>query len=380
MAQLKVDNSNSEKQTGTLFDMTNVPDLPIRNRKLVKPTFSNTWEAAKTAFELIASHRTPADPLSYAVWYAYAAKTDPDLVAAVDAILAQGSTINAAEMKQLHAEYVQSRSETEGELEHISRAIQDEVAGAKSLVTDIISNTDEYVASIDKTKDMLPADASEDDLKIAIDGILQQGQASKASAQDLQVSLQRRHDEISLLSSKVLKLRDDLAKDALTELVNRAKFEEVLTERYDEAITNGYSLTVMVLHIKNVHGLCQEAGSDISEFIMKSFSDIARRTIGDKGLCARFSGPEFAIMLPRHAYADAGKLANALIDELEMFKIVKKQSGQFVGYVECAIGGASVRAGWTPSDLIAAASEQARQVKSLDRSSVKFDLSRPTAA
>lgn len=345
-----------------------------------KPPSPKTWAIAQAAFKLITKHRTGADPLAYAVWYGYASKNNPELTAAIDELLAEAGGISAVEMQQLHADHIKEDDQTEKKLEDISRAIHDKVAGAKSLVTDIISNTDEYVSSIDKAKDLLPAGASPDEVMSAIDGIIEQSATSKASAQNIQVALQGKEDEITQLSSRVLQLRENLMRDAVTELINRQKFESLLAERSSEAINNGYSLTVLVARINNIHALNENAGTDISEFIIKAFSGVAKKAVGRQGVCARFSGPEFAIMLPRSAYADASKVANAIIGELDTFKIVNKPSEDVIGHIQCSMGGSSLRAGLTPDDLIGLATAQAGRTGSPGKSSVKFDLTHQSAA
>ncbi len=51
----------------------------------LKKVFRN----AQKAFDLIQKHRTPPDPKTYAVWYAYVDGTDPRVVTRVDETIAQ---------------------------------------------------------------------------------------------------------------------------------------------------------------------------------------------------------------------------------------------------------------------------------------------------
>lgn len=360
--------------------MSDTPETFPEKSKPARHAYSRSWDTAQTAFKLIARHRTSADPMSYAVWYAYAAGSHAELKAAVDATLEESGGISLAEMQHLHAEFIATGSQTNEALDDISRAIREEVAGAKSLVTDIISNTDDYVSSMDKAKTALPAAASQEELLSAIGGLIEQTESSRASAQTIQVALQSKHDEITQLSSKVIQFRDNLMRDSLTELVNQQKFEELLAESSADALKNGDSLTVIAASIKNIQDLNQKAGLDISEFILKSFSDIARRVVGDQGVCARFSSSHFGIMLPRAAYGEAGKVVHSIIEELDLFKIIKKPSDELVGHIHAAFGGTSLRAGLNPRDLIALAMAQAQHAKSTDRSAVKFDLKHQAAA
>ncbi|MEM6555856.1 MAG: diguanylate cyclase, partial [Pseudomonadota bacterium] len=126
--------------------------------------------------------------------------------------------------------------------------------------------------------------------------------------------------------------------------------------------------------VKNLQDLSLTAGSDISEFILKSLSGFLSKAVANDGVCARLTGPELAVMLPQAAYSDANKIAKAVIEELDQFKIVKKPSDELVGYIRCAFGGASLRQGLGPADLIRIAADQASQAKIKQKSTVKFDL------
>lgn len=354
--------------------MSDPADTSTEPAATPRHAYAGSWDTAQRVFELISQHRTSAEPTSYAVWYAYVTGQQAELKAAVDTALEENGGISLAEMQHLHAQFVADGSGSDGDLEDISRAIREEVAGAQSLVTDIISNTDDYVSSMDKAKDMLSPEASQEELSDAIGGIIEQTESSRASAQSIQVALQSKHDEITQLSSKVIKFRDNLMRDSLTELVNQQRFEALIGEHAADALANGYSLTVLAASIKNIQDLNATANMDISEFILKSFSDIARRVVGDQGVCGRFSSNFFGILLPRAAYAEAGKIAAAISEELDTFKIVKKPSDQLVGYIGAAFGGTSLRVGSSPRDLVAQAMAQAQKARQSEQSSVKFDL------
>ncbi len=345
-----------------------------------KSAHSKSWDIAKTAFGLIVKHDTSADPKSFAVWYAYAAEKKPDLNAAIDEILSQNIGISAADIMQLYDLHVDEQSDAEEKLETISQEIQSQVAGAKSLVTEVISSTDEYVTTIGKAKSLLPADSSPEQLRGTIDGLIEQTQTSQKAAQDIQVALQSKEDEITALGSKVVQLRTTLMRDTVTELMNQHKFESALKEESANAIANGYSLTVMIAGVKNIQALNEAAGSDISEFILKSVSSMLRKSVGDHGVCARFAGSRFAIMLPKAVYRDAGLVAKKIKDELDLFKIVKKPSEQYVGHIECFMGGSSLRPDMSATDLIRTATEQAMIARETDKDTVKFDLTLQSAA
>lgn len=360
--------------------MMNDQKKQVLSPRKPRTALSISWDVGKTAFKLISQYSTSADPKSYAVWYEYASRKNVELRSVMDEILQHGRGVTAAEIRQLYDTYVAESRNAERELDSISQAIQSEVAGAKSLVTEVISNSHNYVSSMDRAKGIIPNATTPDQIIEAIDELIEDTQSSQESAQNIQVALQSKHDQITDLSSKVGELRDNMKRDSLTDLFNQQKFEELLTERSAEALANGYSLTVLIVCVKNMQDLSLTAGTDISEFVLKTLSGFLTKIVGEKGVCARFMGDELAILLPKSAYADASKIAKQIIDELDHFKIVKKPSDDLVGYIECAFGGSSLQAGLSATDLIRLASQQASQAKFSHKSTVKFDLTNHQAA
>ncbi|MEM7328877.1 MAG: diguanylate cyclase [Pseudomonadota bacterium] len=360
--------------------MTSDPSAQDVRQKKPKTARARSWQTGRDTFKLMAQHKCAADPISYAVWYTFVDGKNKAVTAAIDRLIADARGISAADLRQIHDLHIAENRQAEEQLEGISQAIQTEVAGAKSLVSDVISNTNNYVSSMDRAKGLIPKASSPEDIMEALDELMEETQSSQESAQNIQFALQSTHDEMTQLSSKVGELRDTLKRDPLTALVNQPKFEALLAENSTEALANGYSLTVMVVCIKNLQDLSLTAGIDISEFVLKSLSGFLTKIVADDGVCARLAGPELAIMLPKSAYAEASKIAKAIIEELDHFKIVKKPSDELIGYIRCAFGGSSLQSGLSPRDLIEIAADQASQAKYSHKSIVKFDLTNHQAA
>lgn len=353
--------------------MSNATPSQPQSDQTLSPAQSPTFKLGRQALKLIHRYRTSADPNTYAVWFEYVSSKNKKLVADLDSILARERGITSVELNELYDKWIRETNESD-QLQDISQAIEAKVAGAQSLVTNAISSADEYVATMGHAKNNLPKTSSPEEIIEALDEIIDHTVSSQESAQQIQVALQSTHDEISQLTSKVGQFRENLMRDRLTKLISRPQFEALIEENTKKALANGYSLTVMVVSVKNIQDLCLTANIDISEFILKSLSGIVAKRVGEIGVCARFAGSELAILLPKSPYADAANLARSIIEELDHFKIVKKPGDELVGYIQCAFGGAAFQPGMTSTDLIDIATEQATQAKFSASSDVKFSL------
>ena len=99
------------------------------SRKKPNATVARSWDTGKTAFRLIAQHKTTADPTAYAVWYHYAGKKNAELNAAMDAILADERGVSSVDLRHLYETYLKEGRDAEAQLEGISQQIETKVAG-----------------------------------------------------------------------------------------------------------------------------------------------------------------------------------------------------------------------------------------------------------
>ncbi|WP_320174283.1 diguanylate cyclase [Maridesulfovibrio sp.] len=107
--------------------------------------------------------------------------------------------------------------------------------------------------------------------------------------------------------------RDRANKDYLTGLWNRRYFFERGTPIYEQAMTLGSDLCVVMLDIDHFKKINDTYGHDAGDEVLKEFSSLLAEYVGDSGLVSRFGGEEFTIILD-------GIQADELLDFLEDFR------------------------------------------------------------
>ncbi|ACS81343.1 diguanylate cyclase [Maridesulfovibrio salexigens] len=107
--------------------------------------------------------------------------------------------------------------------------------------------------------------------------------------------------------------RDRANKDYLTGLWNRRYFFEYGTPIYEQGMTAGNELCVVMLDIDHFKKINDTYGHDAGDEVLKDFSSLLADYIGDVGLVSRFGGEEFTVLLN-------GIQADELFDFLEDFR------------------------------------------------------------
>jgi diguanylate cyclase (GGDEF)-like protein/putative nucleotidyltransferase with HDIG domain len=95
--------------------------------------------------------------------------------------------------------------------------------------------------------------------------------------------------------------------DELTGLINRKYFYETLQEEYDKHKNS--SLALIILNIDDFKLYNQLYGNKEGDIALKNIARIIKTAVGQKGIVARYSGKEFAIILPFYDMLSAKNLA-----------------------------------------------------------------------
>lgn len=135
----------------------------------------------------------------------------------------------------------------------------------------------------------------------------------------------RQQEELHKLT---LHLESLAGKDALTDLANRRRFDEVLESACDEARRLGTALSLLMLDVDHFKHLNDAHGHPFGDEVLKSFARVLTHVVQRPGsLVARYGGEEFAILLPDTDAASAAKLAEFLRLQVEGMSLGTELTG-----------------------------------------------------
>lgn len=111
------------------------------------------------------------------------------------------------------------------------------------------------------------------------------------------------------LSTKVLMNTDT---DALTNLNNHRKFQEILSAEIDKSIRTQTQTSIVIFDINNISQINKDFGAAKGDEIIKLVADKIKQGIRTNDSAARYGGDEIAIILPETTSAEAKYLAEYL--------------------------------------------------------------------
>lgn len=107
--------------------------------------------------------------------------------------------------------------------------------------------------------------------------------------------------------------RHDASHDALTGLLNRRSFDELLVQSASRSVRYGWPFALVLIDVDRFKALNDRMGHDVGDRLLRAVGTELRRSLRAGDVAARLGGDEFALILAK----GDGDLVNALLLRLE---------------------------------------------------------------
>ncbi|MCG5499308.1 GGDEF domain-containing protein [Ectothiorhodospira lacustris] len=157
------------------------------------------------------------------------------------------------------------------------------------------------------------------------------------------------------------KLADLANNDALTGLINRRRFMEVLERHMERSREKDGNLTLLYLDLDGFKPVNDRLGHEAGDIVLQVVAERLRNLVRGEDIAARLGGDEFALLLSESdgRRPDSRKLA---LRAEEQISLPIEAKGHMVN-VGCSVGVARARPGDKPQDLLNRADEAMYRIK-----------------
>jgi diguanylate cyclase (GGDEF)-like protein len=144
--------------------------------------------------------------------------------------------------------------------------------------------------------------------------------------------------------------------DALTQLANRRAFDQVLPQRWQDAMQDGRPLAALLVDIDHFKRFNDRYGHPAGDACLRQVALLLREALREDDFIARIGGEEFAVLLRPGSEAVALQLAERMRRQVEAAAIPHDgQEGQEVVTISLGLGVTGPPQPLPPDALIAAA-------------------------
>jgi diguanylate cyclase (GGDEF)-like protein len=146
-----------------------------------------------------------------------------------------------------------------------------------------------------------------------------------------------------------------VAKDGLTEIFNKRKFDEELQREFARAVRHHRPLSLIIFDLDEFKNINDSYGHLCGDFILKQVASLARDLVRPEQVLARVGGDEFVILAPETEAEGAQTLASKLRERILGYE---HHYGDIKIKVSCSFGVAELaREMAVPQDLYQAADD-----------------------
>ena len=146
-----------------------------------------------------------------------------------------------------------------------------------------------------------------------------------------------------------------VARDGLTEIFNKRKFEEELQRELARAMRHQRPLSLIIFDLDEFKTINDTYGHLCGDFILKQVASLARELVRPEQMLARVGGDEFVILAPETGAEGAQALASKIRERVVGYE---HRYGDIKIVVSCSFGVAELsREMSTPQDLYQAADD-----------------------
>lgn len=318
-----------------------------------KETKEQSAELLRKVVALMGQHDAAFHPVSFAVWYEFAAGTNARLTHAIERAVQTEPRLGNDTVVRLFQEFV-------AEVDHVAmQRISGELQRMMTGMADSATRTGDRAGAFgEQLTDLTTALQTNDvpALSSQVAAALAGTAQMKSSALELHEQVLASRQEIERLQADLARTRDEAALDPLTRVLNRKGFDQQLASLLEQPLAPDSAHCLIMLDIDHFKKVNDTHGHVMGDRVIQALGDVLRACVSDKShSVARYGGEEFAVLMPHCSVEHSLKMADTIRQRTKAMKIRDRRTQEVVLTVSISGGVAAMQPGDDAQDLIARA-------------------------
>jgi diguanylate cyclase len=299
-----------------------------------------TAELLRMVLPLMSRHAAGFHPLSFAVWYEYAAGTNQALKAAVDARVAAAVRLTDSDIEELFDRHVAMR-DIESSM-RVRARIQEVVEQVTETTVKASQEVGRYNDGLTDYQERLKRNVDKEAITQVVMGLLVDTDRVRSRTTDLQQNLVENSREAHRLQGELEVAQGKAQVDPLTGLLNDRGLHYRLRDAYPSGLPAG---TLLRLSIDEFMSVGDNLGNLLADRVLAAIGQVINNGAGQGTLLARTGGQDFLLLLPGRAGAEALVQAERIRTSVERCRVRRQDSETAVTTVTVSIGAVMLRGG-----------------------------------
>jgi diguanylate cyclase len=310
-----------------------------------------TMAFAEVALGQIRSLRQTAIPRNYEIWYVYATGYNASLNKIINETLARNGKLIEADLEQIYDTYL-SHIKTTDRIDKVGARVIGEIDDVMVLLTDALSMSSSYDASLDGASRKLSAANTREQVQAIVESLVKSTCEMRDTNKVLEERLLLSKSEISNLQQSLEAIRAESLTDPLTGLGNRKYFDRMIEQAVQSALTQNEPLSLLMFDIDHFKSFNDSYGHLTGDQVLRLVAMSLKQTIKGQDITARYGGEEFAVVLPSTGLRQALTVADHIRRAVMAKELKKKSTGEILGRVTISVGVSMLKQGDDTDSLI----------------------------
>jgi len=332
--------------------------------------FHDTAEQAASfagaALRAMSERKIPAHPRNFITWYCYVAGARPDVVTAINGLIAKNTAFTDSVNDDLYGRFF-ADDDQQAAAAKASEGLRGMLDSIVELLGEAGVGARDYGETLKGANNTLQSGG---DIKNAISRLMAETQRMAEQNQRLQGELVKSSQEADTLRETLATVEKDNLTDGLTGINNRKVFDRKLKELSTQVADEGEDLCLVMLDIDFFKKFNDSYGHQLGDQVLKLVAKTIEVAVRPLDVPARYGGEEFSVIMPMAKIEDAVRVANEVRVAVSSKKIIKKSTGEDLGQVTLSAGVAQYVAGEALTRLIQRADAALYHAKRTGRNKV----------
>ena len=321
----------------------------------------------RQSLPLMMKNNVSADPINYAIWYEYVAGNNGKLKDDLDTLVSSKQAITSEKSIDLYKQHVCNASVES--FEKINKQLQIILNDTTETVSLAGEKALKAGDSFQETSKILQNTDNIDDIKSVLSQVVAETQLLAKTSQDLNSKLDDANSEMKEMREELTQVREAAITDALTGLLNRRAFDDVLQDLVNQSPSeNGFSLVILDLdYFKKIN---DTFGHLTGDKVLRYIAGVLKQQIAENHFAARYGGEEMALIMPDTELGKAVEITEGIRKIVEKNCLKRKDDGESIGKITFSAGVACFKLEDTVERLIERADRALYEAKDTGRNQV----------
>jgi diguanylate cyclase len=277
-------------------------------------------ELLRVVLARMGQHDAAFNPITYTVWFEYAAGVNANLNSALDQLLKTKPRLTDDDLWEMYQSHV---ADVDPQAMHrIGDDLQKVLVALANAAGNTGDNADQFSAQLEALAAGLQ-NLNGELMTSVVNQAIEDTARMRNSAHALEAEAKGSQSEIQRLQSELTRVRDESLVDALTQVLNRKGFDEKLTCMIERPIAPGLTHGLIMFDIDHFKMVNDTHGHVMGDRVLQALGEVLRSCIpaGSSVHVARYGGEEFAMLVPESTVEECLRLAELVRTRTKALKI-----------------------------------------------------------